>query len=395
MSLSHSPKIITDGLAFAYDIANTQKSWKGKPTTNLQLSNMLAWSNSAGVILLSELSPISTPCYSITDDSTSSYLGSVRNIVVPNDSNTYTISIYIKKTTGATSARLGFNTGFTGGTSVFYNQRFNSDTGSGNTGTVSDLGYWWRWQFQITNNNTGNTTLSCAFYPATGLYNSGDNAVATGTAIVSAIQVEQSDFATPFVVDARSNTQAILDLTNQSTVTASSLTYASDNTFSFNGTNNYITIPMSCDKTYYSINWWMYPVTRTSFNQWLSFNDAWNNWSFHTTINGEVYTGTDVATRMSPTNLPANTVVTNVWQNFTYTFNNGIGKFYKNGALLATKSGMTVSPNTFTNFYVGSPSQGVNTVNGKVSTVGIYSSKVLSDEEILQNFNALRGRYGL
>ncbi len=35
MSLSHSPKIVTDGLAFAYDMDNTKKSWNGKPTTNL------------------------------------------------------------------------------------------------------------------------------------------------------------------------------------------------------------------------------------------------------------------------------------------------------------------------------------------------------------------------
>ena len=34
MSLTHSPKIVTDGLVMYYDMSNTKKSWKGYPTTN-------------------------------------------------------------------------------------------------------------------------------------------------------------------------------------------------------------------------------------------------------------------------------------------------------------------------------------------------------------------------
>ena len=37
MSLSHAPKIKTDGLVFYYDMENTQKSWKGAPTININL----------------------------------------------------------------------------------------------------------------------------------------------------------------------------------------------------------------------------------------------------------------------------------------------------------------------------------------------------------------------
>ena len=35
MALGHSPSIVTNGLVFAYDMGNPQKSWKGAPTTNL------------------------------------------------------------------------------------------------------------------------------------------------------------------------------------------------------------------------------------------------------------------------------------------------------------------------------------------------------------------------
>jgi len=44
MALNHSPKIVTDGLVFAYDMANTQKSWKGAPSTNLfPIDNYYVW----------------------------------------------------------------------------------------------------------------------------------------------------------------------------------------------------------------------------------------------------------------------------------------------------------------------------------------------------------------
>ena len=35
MSAYSGPEIANDGLVFAYDMGNPQKSWKGAPTTNL------------------------------------------------------------------------------------------------------------------------------------------------------------------------------------------------------------------------------------------------------------------------------------------------------------------------------------------------------------------------
>ena len=35
MSLNHSPQIVTNGLVLYYDMANTTKSWRGAPVTNL------------------------------------------------------------------------------------------------------------------------------------------------------------------------------------------------------------------------------------------------------------------------------------------------------------------------------------------------------------------------
>jgi hypothetical protein len=51
--------------------------------------------------------------------------------------------------------------------------------------------------------------------------------------------------------------------------------------------------------------------------------------------------------------------------------------------------------NTNTNFIVGKhPTASTNYINGNIAQVSIYN-RALSATEISQNYNALRGRYGL
>jgi hypothetical protein len=395
MALAHSPRIVTDGLVFYYDMGNSLKSWKGAPTVNLQDPNFNNWSYTVILQELSELSPAGTTVYSVTDNSTGSYLALTRNITVPNDSNIYTISIYIKKTYGATSARLGFNSGFTGGTTlVQLNQRFNSDTGVGNTGTTQDLGDWWRWQFQLTNNSTGNTTLYCSFFPATGFYNSSDNAAATGTAISSAIQIEQNSFATPFVNGTRSNTQAILDLTNNNTITATSLTYSSNGTFSYNGSTNYTTVSNAISAK--TIIAWVKLSTAAGGDYivyGLDANGA-DNW-FGINANRVYFFGTQTSDVNNFAISGTTTISTTNYCQIVCTIDGSTAKVFLNG----------LQENVITNaFTIGewntAPTIGRRgTISsryfpGNIDCVSVYD-KVLSQSEIQQNFNALRGRFGI
>ena len=390
MSCYVGPDVVENGLVFYYDQNNIQKSWKGKPTTNL-VPDIPSWGTSAVVSLLSELSPINTPVYSITDNNSGSWLNLARNTTVPNDSNTYTISIYIKKTYGSTSARLGFNTEFSGGTTPLgYNQRFNSDTGVGTSGSTISLGNWWRWQFQLTNNTTGNTSLNCSFYPATGLYDAGDNSAATGTAIVSAIQIEQNSFATPFVNGTRSNTQAILDLTGNNTITANSLTYASDGSFSFDGDNQIITT--SFNQYLPNMTWsaWIYPISNaSSINMFMGYNLPYFGFKDGNSLMFSNYISGTQITIYTTTNLTLNT-----WYYATFsTYFDGtstIMKTYTNGIESASGSFLGQQTNTGYNFSIG---DGHSTVwyrfNGKIPIVQIYN-RCLSAAEVSQNFNATR-----
>lgn len=163
----------------------------------IQDQNVYNWVKSA--LVEREMSLLNNYAYIITDNNETSSLSINNSIDILNNNNTYVLSVYIKKILGNT-VFCGFNCKFSGGIEpIELEARFNSDTGVASIGSSEELNEWWRWQFPITNNNTGNTTLAFNFLPATGYISSGDNPTATGSATISSMQLELGDVATPFV----------------------------------------------------------------------------------------------------------------------------------------------------------------------------------------------------
>lgn len=110
-------------------------------------------------------------------------------------------------------------------------------------------------------------------------------------------------------------------------------------------------------------------------------------------------------------------VTSNGWQNLVFTYNSttGIAECYKNSALVisgpmytdagvsnATTAGSQLTYNTYQSngfkIYGGSQTganpNGDGMVPGELGVIHIYN-KALTAAEVLQNFNALRGRYGI
>ena len=157
----------------------------------------------------------------------------------------------------------------------------------------------------------------------------------------------------------------------------------------FDGVDDFFTGSFVCNKTFYSVDFWIFPTSVNDFNQGIGFNSFWGDFGLHTTAAGGVYVGTSVASRITPWR--SNVYVTNVWQNFTWTFNNGASAFYKNG-VLETSATLAVSTSPqFTTFYSGN----VNGLTGRLANFKVYSGKALSSTEILQNYNATKTRFGL
>jgi hypothetical protein len=90
----------------------------------------------------------------------------------------------------------------------------------------------------------------------------------------------------------------------------------------------------------------------------------------------------------------------NIWNLVTTTYNNGTNKLYMNGTYESQRIGLNQVNYTSTYYYlIGagySAQRGLSTnyFSGQISVFNFYN-KSLTDTEILQNYNATKGRFGL
>ena len=369
MGLAHSPKVVTDGLVFYYDTGNTDKSWKGPPVTNLakNASNQIDWtvSSLSQNVTRSTITPDEVYRITSTTGTSSSFRIRFDNAVLVNNA-TYTVSYRFKLISGGPTFRANdwgdaaitrTTTALPGG--VFY------ETATG-TRAVYDSTYRFL-DFEMSNN----TVVE-----------------------ISDLQLEERTFATPYSSrQVRSNTQALLDLTNLNTITANNLTYANNNTFSFNGANNFINAGNNAVLDVgnnITVNAWVFIGSNASYQPII------------TKVNSGFTLGWELANssgflrstlRPAPIDLSAGALTINRWHMATMTFNGTTLSLYVNGVLQGSTTGGAVTLNSTQDLFVGARPQG-NYFNGNISNAQVYN-RALTAEEIRQNFNALRGRYGI
>ena len=87
-----------------------------------------------------------------------------------------------------------------------------------------------------------------------------------------------------------------------------------------------------------------------------------------------------------------------VWNHLVFTFHNQAAKFYRDGVIHSTHS---ISPSTINysgyenqNVFIGQNPSGSEDFEGEYSSIRLYN-RALTDDEVKQNFNAIRGRFGL
>ena len=200
---------------------------------------------------------------------------------------------------------------------------------------------------------------------------------------------------------------------NNGTLT-NGLTYSSSNNGSlvFNGSNNYIEFGDVLDlgTNDLTVNVWARPAALAAGNILVSktraavqnyrFNFGFLNGFMYTFFQGNSGSGTDIA----PTGTTA--ISTNTWYMLTYVVKRDSSiSMYINGTLETLSGSATISQwngldfQSSNPFRIGCSTEGDNTTirslfNGNISDVQVYF-RSLTQSEITQNFNALRGRYGL
>ena len=136
-----------------------------------------------------------------------------------------------------------------------------------------------------------------------------------------------------------------------------------------------------------SIELWVY-IPSLFIGQILSRGPS--NYEIYTFIDGNLYTywGSSFNTTI---NNP--TITLNSWTHYVFTLSGTTEINYKNGVSLGERS--LNSPPSFSNIgnlNIGRRSGGGQLFTGKISSVKFYN-RVLSASEVLQNYNATKGRY--
>jgi hypothetical protein len=395
MSAFAGPEISNSGLVFYFDINNTEKSWKGKPTTNLVNPSWAAWSvDGSGQGNIGTRTINSTYYCTISDVNQNTR----QNIYIEgvSASTTYTFSVKYKKISGTPTLR-------------FQIQAYNGVTYLSlmSFATTAELGITDKEDWQtasITLTTPANTTRVLWF-----MQDGDDYTTYTHSFELKEVQMEAGSIYSPFVDGTRSNTQAILDLTGSNTITANSLTYNSNNTFSFDGSNYVSSTALSGSYSSFTVSLWLYSTAVENYRNPIDCNYAYNGtsgnigprleqsssgnltWIFSgvTNDNGLYNFYTIIDSGMS----------LNKWYHAAITLNAGSSvSTYLDGRPISLNQNVAQgfvnvmnSVNVGRGFHLGDSAR---YFKGKVDNVMIHNT-ALTPAEIARNFQALRGRYGI
>jgi hypothetical protein len=403
MALNHTPSIVTNGLVFAYDGSN-RKSYAGPPITNKTLyisttgigtATGYVATEGTEVVTIPQIGPTTVKYVNIQNNYTS---------YTPNSSNCCPLLFQYGgySVTGSTLYTYGIvykvDSGYTG-PNYMYRYEYNGATYVTEAG-VHDTskriylgdGWWWAWNTFTTQASTNLINSSGLWYYQYSPY--------FDKISVAKIFVAQGDWTGlhpkywPECNTTRSNTQAIVDLTNNNTITANSLTYNSDGTFSFNGTANYATLSSTAISGNSARSVFAWVKTTTGGRCIYSSGTASVGQAFNLVTYGSNKVGVmGFNTDFYPTT-GAN-ILDNVWH-YVGAVADGAGgiKTYVDGNL--DNSGSITYSTTGQNNFIGKSNHVGSEAywNGSISLVHTYN-RALSAAEVKQNFNALRGRYGI
>ena len=374
MSIGIGATPTTSGLVFEYDMANTQKSFKGQPTVNYvpNADTMAGWGNYSNGTPVQFMTEFGTIGYSMNN--LGSWNGVARGVTIP-ATGTYTFSAWIRW--------MGGSPNVTGGSTYV------SGWGGGDNASYPDktkVGVWQRVSITLNCITTSMTFYLICF----GGTNNADNS----TWQVTMPQIEAGSVATPFVLGTRSTTTNLVDLTGNSVPTATSLVYNSDNTFSFNGSSSYI-----------STN---YTAPLNDFTVCVWFNASGNTGGYDRIIDKLYTTGTMLMRNSTSANSWGGgvmegsppygiflTLTDGQWHYLVSVRQNTTHTLYGDGITNTVSNTVSSAPLNTNQFAIGSwyNNQG-QSFQGNVPIVQIYN-RALSASEILQNFSAQRGRFGI
>lgn len=400
MGLAHSPRIATNGLVFAFDTDNI-KSYKGPAIQNMATSITATGGTITGESWVTGSETVNIPTvgtltaqtitgynnYSVSGDCcpTLFYYGVP---VYCQPSTLYTYSLLYKSTLGYSHPNFMYRYEWTSGNAYI------TEGGVHNNSNRIHLGDGWYWAWGTF------TTTATASHLHVRLFHY-NYTTAIEKLYVAKVLVTPGNFTGlhpsrwPDVNTTRANTATVYDISGQNLqMTANSLTYASNGSFSFNGISNYINLGnvLNVGQTTITVAFKLNSLaTRPHI---IGKGGGASGWAYLVVeTNGTLNCFYDLSSSWS--SLSGGTLSANTWYIVTFTYDGSSPKVYVNGNLTnsATNAGSLKTSDT-NNFYIGTGPGVSQFVDGLISFSLIYN-RALSDSEVKQNYNALKGRFGI
>lgn len=219
-----------------------------------------------------------------------------------------------------------------------------------------------------------------------------------GTVKMADIQIEEG-LPSHFVKEgnitkqSRSSTESLVDKTGNNIISIASLTYESSGDFSFNGTSDYIDLPNDLNYTSsVSAFAWFKSLGTPSGSYHIIFGGQELEISIPTS--GQIRTGVYQGARYVSNHGAG--LLDGDWHYVGFTFDGATKTSFIDGENVGAQAvpAGTLS-SIFSNRRMGRYGfSDTYYANGKIPQASIYN-RALSESEVKQNFNALKGRYGL
>jgi hypothetical protein len=400
MSIASGPKIATDGLLFGYDMYDPQ-SYRGAALTNQFAVPTPDGSNNV--------------VFQVQGTGTFQriYSGTFNNYTITNNDVVYRYDLSAAggcyyhgndvSITAGQWATFTFDYYISPGAGGYPVTNFlaNFEAAVSNSAadpTPSVTGVWKTATFTAQAGSTG--TCRMLLYP--GACN-GTSLATSGFILYKNPQVlitSSSNFTAPFVgpFGSRSSTNSLLDVTGSRTITINSLTYASNNTFSFNGSTDYLTIPtinLGNGNLPWTVSAWVKTTTTADTlgsGSILSNQSSGPVYSALCVNSGKIAYWTYQNSAWSQKLGVGTTVNDNNWHLLTWVNNsNSTMAMYVDGVLDSNVANSTSGNNNPVDTIGNSWN---SKFAGSISAMQVYNV-ALTAEQVALNFAAFRGKYGV
>jgi hypothetical protein len=221
------------------------------------------------------------------------------------------------------------------------------------------------------------------------------------TIYLCGFQFEKLGYSTNFVVGSRSASQSLIDLTGNTVPDITACTYDASGNITFNASSSYIRMPNSTllDSQTITMESWCKPTVTSQSGFLFEKGSVNSQYSMFFETGGNFFFRTTGTSTGDLTFTTATYITAGAWNHVVCTYGAGTKTCYVNGVQVAQQTGLTGTISTNSSgmsigAYGGYSGAHSYFFNGSIGMTKVYN-KALTAAEVMNNFNASRGRYGL